>query len=435
MFGLVQGASAGPPANSRATNYCQQTSNRLANSCRQGAQSDFLLERAKCSNVSDAAARKACEDEAATNRHAANEKCSAGFDARQADCGRLGDAAYDPVIDPSNFSTTIDNPYYPLKPGRTFIYEGTVPEGSEHRELIVTHNTRVILGVTCVEVHDLVFINNALHEDTLDWFAQDVAGNVWYFGENSKQVADGLIVGLEGTFTAGVDGAKPGIIMEADNKIGDFYRQEFSLDTAEDLAEVQSLTENVTVQYGSFNNNNCLKTLETTPLKVNEHLEQVLLPGRRGGVDPECARHGGTAGAHSDPGLKRPVQNPAPSRKASSTCSARNYSSAAPAARLPNPARDSAGCTLTVAPRPLRALPAAGRRCAQPGRPKRRRISLADASGRPDSATQRAARSTSAAFVAPRSAVGLSPMPTRIPPPRASACRQSRSTSKGSPSA
>ncbi len=90
-------------------------------------------------------------------------------------------------------------------------------------------------------------------------------GYVWYFGENARQLVGGVIVGVEGSWTAGVDGAKPGIIMEAHRAIGDFYRQEFSLDTAEDVAEVVSLDESVKVTYGSFDH--CLKTEETSPLE------------------------------------------------------------------------------------------------------------------------------------------------------------------------
>ena len=129
----------------------------------------------------------------------------------------------------------------------------------------MTHNTKVILGVTCIEVHDTVMVDGELTEDTLDWFAQDSAGNVWYFGENSKELEDGLVVSLEGSWMAGVDGAKPGIVMKASPAVGDFYRQEFSLENAEDLAEVVSLNESVTVPAGTFNN--CLETEETSPLE------------------------------------------------------------------------------------------------------------------------------------------------------------------------
>src|SRR5262249_59969637 len=112
---------------------------------------------------------------------------------------------------------------------------------------------RVILGVTCVEVHDTVTLDGELSEDTLDWFAQDKDGNVWYFGENTHELEDGLITTIEGTFMAGVNRDKPGIIMKAHPAVGDFYRQEFSLANAEDFAETLSLNEIVTVPFGTFN--------------------------------------------------------------------------------------------------------------------------------------------------------------------------------------
>lgn len=259
--------------------FCGKTTHTTARSCQTGARSDFWLALAKCANLSDGTARKDCRKQASTDLEDAKQTCKDQRDARRAACKKLGEAPYDPVIDPANFSTNtlIDNPYFPLKPGTTFIYEGSTADGLEHRELRITHKTKVILSVTCVEVHDLVKINGEVTEDTIDWFAQDKDGNVWYFGENSKQVAGGLIVGLEGAWTGGIDGAKPGIIMEAHNVVGDFYRQEFSLDTAEDLAAVQSLAESVTVPYGSFNN--CLKTLETTPLKISDVSNKFYCPG------------------------------------------------------------------------------------------------------------------------------------------------------------
>ena len=195
----------------------------------------------------------------------AHGECKDQFDARLAVCQRLGPAPYAPVIAASNFVSTIDNPFLPLVPGTTFYYLGQTSGGLESNVVSVTHNTRVILGVTCVEVHDVGYIDGVLQEDTLDWYAQDKDGNVWYMGENSEEIVDGLIVSLEGSWTAGVDGAKPGIIMKAHPAIGDFYRQEFSLGTAEDIAEVISLTESVTVPVGPFTN--CLETKETSPLE------------------------------------------------------------------------------------------------------------------------------------------------------------------------
>src|SRR5206468_1548653 len=114
-------------------------------------------------------------------------------------CKRLGGAPYDPGIDPANFVATIDNPYFPLQPGTTFVYEGQTADGLERDEFFVSHVTRVIFGVTCTEVHDTVHVNGQLTEDTLDWFAQDKDGNVWSFGENSEELAGGLVTSLAGS--------------------------------------------------------------------------------------------------------------------------------------------------------------------------------------------------------------------------------------------
>ena len=234
-------------------------------SCQAGAQSDYLLALGKCANLSDPAARKVCQKQALADMKDALQTCIAQRDARQAVCQRLGGAPYDPVISPSNFVATINNPFMPLTPGTTFIYTGQVAGAVESNVVFVTHNTKVILGVTCVEVHDTVFLDGDLQEDTLDWYAQDKNTNVWYFGENANQIVDGSVVGVEGSWTAGVDGAKPGIAMEGHPATNDFYRQEFLLDTAEDMAEVSSLTQSVTVAYGSFTN--CLETTETSPVE------------------------------------------------------------------------------------------------------------------------------------------------------------------------
>ena len=95
---------------------------------------------------------------------------------------------YSPVIDPANFVTEIDNQYFPLIPGTVFIYEGETEDGIERSDVYVTHQTRKILGVTCIVVRDRVWDeDNELAEETYDWFAQDREGNVWYFGEESNE--------------------------------------------------------------------------------------------------------------------------------------------------------------------------------------------------------------------------------------------------------
>src|SRR5262245_15524999 len=257
------------PAGDADQGVCQDTARGLMSSCLKGVASDLKLALVKCDNILDEAASTACDRQAGADRRDAGQLCKAEHDVRQAACGRLGPGAYDPVINPASFSTTIDNPFFPLVPGPTFVYEGQTPDGFEHDEFAVTHNTRVISGVTCVEVHDTVMTDGVLTEDTLDWFAQDTSGNVWYFGENTHEIVDGLISTIDGTFMEGVDGAKAGIVMEAHPAIGDFYRQEFSVDNAEDFAEVIGLSDAVTVPFGSFTN--CVNTRETTPLEPDLH--------------------------------------------------------------------------------------------------------------------------------------------------------------------
>ncbi len=181
------------------------------------------------------------------------------------------DETYNPIINPTDFVTTITNPYLPLIPGTTFIYEGEEDGEHERVEVYVTHETKEILGVTCTVVRDTVWVDGELAEDTYDWFAQDRDGTVWYFGEDSKEIEDGVVVSTEGSWEAGIDGAKPGIIMKADPQIGDSYRQEYYFGEAEDMAEVLSLSESVSIPYGFYTN--CLQTKEWTPLEpgVSEH--------------------------------------------------------------------------------------------------------------------------------------------------------------------
>ena len=180
------------------------------------------------------------------------------------------DAEYDGEINPADFVAQIDNPFLPFTPGTTLIYEGETEDGSERIEVNVTNETKVILGVTCTVVRDRVWVDDELVEDTFDWFAQDKEGNVWYFGEDSKEFDAGQ-VSTEGSWEAGIDGATPGILMKAAPKVGDAYRQEFYEGEAEDMAEVLSLDESVTVPVGSYAN--CLQTMEWSPLEpdVVEH--------------------------------------------------------------------------------------------------------------------------------------------------------------------
>jgi len=174
-------------------------------------------------------------------------------------------AASSQQIDPANFVSYVDNPYFPLEPGTTYTYRGETDGSPTRNVTTVTSDTKVILGVTTIVVHDQAYDGRVLVEDTFDWYAQDKAGNVWYFGENTKELDEnGNVISTEGSWEAGVNGAEPGIIMEANPKKGDKYQQELAPGVAEDMAQVLGFEDGVCVPYGCFDN--VLVTKEWSPL-------------------------------------------------------------------------------------------------------------------------------------------------------------------------
>jgi hypothetical protein len=175
-------------------------------------------------------------------------------------------AACPPFPGAAAFVERIDNRYLPMIPGSVYIYRGK-EDGEEQRNVVeVTHETKTILGVKTVVVRDTVMgPNGALIELTLDWFAQDTAGNVWYFGEDSKDYEHGQVVSTEGSWEAGVAGAQAGIIMKAQPLVGDAYSQECAPGVAEDAAEVRGLKAKAKTPYGNFSQT--LRTRETNPLE------------------------------------------------------------------------------------------------------------------------------------------------------------------------
>jgi hypothetical protein len=171
-----------------------------------------------------------------------------------------------PQLPPAaDFVAEIDNPWLAFERGKIFHYESETEDGLETNVVEVTDGTEVILGVAATVVHDRVYLDGSLTEDTLDWFAQDKDGNVWYFGEDSKEFDHGQLVGTEGSWRAGENGAEPGLIMLADPDVGLRYRQEHARGVAEDRARIIRRHASVHVEYGNFRN--CLETEETTPLE------------------------------------------------------------------------------------------------------------------------------------------------------------------------
>ncbi len=175
------------------------------------------------------------------------------------------DETYAPTIDPANFVQGVDNPYFPLVPGTAWVYEGETEDGLERIEVKVLDETREVMGITCVIVQDTVWLDGEMIEDTFDWYAQDQGGNVWYMGEDTHEYENGVTVNSNGAWEAGVDGALPGIVMQAEPEVGESYRQEYYVGEAEDMAEIISLTESVTIAYGAYEN--VLVTKEWTPLE------------------------------------------------------------------------------------------------------------------------------------------------------------------------
>jgi hypothetical protein len=159
---------------------------------------------------------------------------------------------YHPVIDPANFQATVDNPWFPLKPGFTYIYTG-VKDGKPSRDVhVVTPSTRLIDGVPCAVVSDRLYLSGVLEEKTTDHYTQDLQGNVWYFGEATEELdTNGNVTSTEGSWLTGQDGALPGVFMEADPVVGHSFQQEYYAGHAEDQYQVVSLASSVTVAPGS----------------------------------------------------------------------------------------------------------------------------------------------------------------------------------------
>jgi hypothetical protein len=157
------------------------------------------------------------------------------------------------TIDPANFALPVDNPYFPLKPGTTYRHEGMKEGKKAVIEYTVTHRTRQVLGVTNIVVIDKLYVGGRLEELAHDWYTQDRQGNVWYFGETIKEYdAKGKQIPAQGMWEAGVDGAKPGIVMPAQPHQGQVFRPEFYQGKAEDRYMIRDLSATVTTPYGTF---------------------------------------------------------------------------------------------------------------------------------------------------------------------------------------
>jgi hypothetical protein len=169
-------------------------------------------------------------------------------------------------IDPRNFVARVTNPWFPLRPGTTYVYRG-VKDGEATRDVVtVTARTRVFAGVRATEVHDRLYERGRLEERTSDWYAQDKRGNVWYLGESTAELdRSGHVKSRDGSWLTGVNGARAGIYITARPRVGQSARQEYYRGHAEDHFEVLSLASSVSVPY--LTSRKALLTKEWTPLE------------------------------------------------------------------------------------------------------------------------------------------------------------------------
>ena len=254
LAGCAWIAASAPAA--AAGRFCSATAKNLFEACGLEAGNDFLVTKAKCRNLSDPTERGDCLATARQDREDAHQECRDMLDWRQTACGVVGEGRYDPDIRPNDFdddftSLTNPNPYFPLAIGNHWEYRSAL----EVDTIDIRNETKLIDGVTCIVARDLVVQNGEQAELTDDWYAQALDGTTWYFGEEAKDFESFAgdvpklpeLVSIEGSFKAGRDLDKPGIIFLASPSVGDAYFEEFSLANAEDVTEILSTT----YQYGS----------------------------------------------------------------------------------------------------------------------------------------------------------------------------------------
>jgi hypothetical protein len=246
---ILRGALMGG-SNAQAAGYCTQTADTLLDACKASVLSDGAVGQAICTNLTSQNVQKTSLDDLADSEDEAALLCDGQHDTRLAACGVLGEDRYDPDIKSALFDNpkrpSNPNPYFPLGVGKHWEYRSA----TQVNTVDVVNETKLIAGVSCIVFRDLVFEGGFLLEATDDWYAPAKDGTVWYFGEETKEYetfkGDNPVrpelVNIDGSFKAGRDGDKPGIIALASPQVGDAYLEEFSLANAEDVTEILSTT-------------------------------------------------------------------------------------------------------------------------------------------------------------------------------------------------
>ncbi len=266
---------------------CNKTAYQMYQACRYDVQDDLKTIQASCTNLGDWNERWACLAEAKATSIEESQFCKEQLEARRDACEILGEVRYDPdplqnpeisFVDPDEVDPATANPYVSVVAGHTFVLRA----GEEQEEIVVVHATdevREIQGVPCRVVVDIALEQEVDEEDgsigyvplevTDDWFAQDVSGNVYYCGELSRNYEDGLLTDLDGSFEAGRDYAKGGLLVMAYPEIGLAHRQEFALGEAEDIIQyldIAAYPEEENERFPCADSAGCLMTYDFSPL-------------------------------------------------------------------------------------------------------------------------------------------------------------------------
>ena len=176
-------------------------------------------------------------------------------------------------LNPADFTTQIDNPYWPMPVGRQWHVHVSNPQGESLQETITVENRtkKIADGVTARVVHDVVYDQGRPSEVTDDWYAQDRDGNIWYFGESTAEIQKNGRRDTSGSFEAGRNGAQAGVALPAHPTPGLTYREEYYAGQAEDRAKVLALDQQVEAPAGHFTG--ALLIDDTSPIepRVSEY--------------------------------------------------------------------------------------------------------------------------------------------------------------------
>lgn len=281
---LLQGGAANAQAGCSVSAHTQ----RLA--CEYDLRDDFYTVTAQCLDTDNQ--DPACFDEADADFDDGIDECNEVLAARLDLCESLNDATHDPAfgpddaanfVDPLEIGNTVDpNPWFALVPGNRWVYQGD----GESIEVVVTSDTKLIDGVTCIVVIDTAMEDGVVVEITNDWYAQDVAGNVWYCGEIAENFEEfegddtvgPELVDIDGSWKAGRDSAEAGILLPFDPLVGAIFRQEYAQTDAEDVIEILAVDATESSP-GASCDGNCLMTRDFTPLEPDVEENKFYVPG------------------------------------------------------------------------------------------------------------------------------------------------------------